>query len=72
MMESDIWKNFSLYNSVDLISRFYKEKHGREISSGKAHEIVSHLMQGQSYFASAKQAAEMIRPLLLWLIRGIR
>lgn len=62
----DVWEKLYLYESQDLIARLYQEKHARELSSKKAKEIISHFVQGREYFKSAKQSAEVVRPLLLY------
>ena len=59
------WERLSLYESRDLLSRFYQKRHGRELSAGKSYEIIAHLAQGRGFFASARQSSELVRPLLL-------
>jgi hypothetical protein len=61
-----VWERFFLYESKDIISRIYYEKHNREVTSQKAGEIISHFVQGREYFKSAKQSAEVVRPLLFY------
>ena len=63
---AEAWEQLSLYESKDLISRFYQQYHGGSITAAKAKEINSHLTQGREFFASASQAAEVVRPLLLY------
>ncbi len=63
---SSIWEELSLYESRDLITKLYKEKHNRSLSSEKSHEIVSFVAQGREYFQSARLSAELVRPLLLY------
>ncbi len=60
------WERLSLYESRDLLSRFYQNRHGRELSAGKSYEIIAHLAQGRGFFASARQSTELTRPLLLY------
>jgi hypothetical protein len=60
------WERLSLYESRDLLSRFYQKRHGRELSAGKSYEIIAHLAQGRGFFASARQSSELVRPLLLY------
>ncbi|MBM7556308.1 YaaC family protein [Halanaerobacter jeridensis] len=62
----NVWSKISLYESKDLVSKFYEEKHDRELSAGKAEEIVSHITQGREYFSSAKQADNVVSPLLFY------
>ncbi len=66
MIEPDVWRQLSLFERAGLVRRFYRERHGRSLSAGKARDIVAHLLQGRDYFASARQAAEPVRPLLLY------
>lgn len=60
------WERLSLYESRDLLSRFYQKRHGGELSAEKAYEIIAHLAQGRGFFASARQSSELVRPLLLY------
>ncbi len=60
------WERLSLYESRDLLSRFYQKRHGRELSAEKAYEIIAHLAQGRGFFTSAGQSSELVRPLLLY------
>ncbi|PUU90583.1 MULTISPECIES: YaaC family protein [Halanaerobium] len=62
----DIWSKISLFESKDLVKKFYKNKHDRELNSGKAEEIVSSISQGKEYFNSAKDANEIVAPLLFY------
>jgi YaaC-like Protein len=63
---TDSWERLSLYESRDLLSRFYQKRHGRELSAEKAYEIIAHLAQGRGFFTSAGQSSELVRPLLLY------
>src|SRR5260370_21548844 len=63
---TDSWERLSLYESRDLLSRFYQKRHSGELSAEKAYEIIAHLAQGRGYFASARQSSELVRPLLLY------
>src|SRR6266568_9456294 len=63
---TDSWERLSLYESRDLLSRFFQKRHGRELSAGKSYEIIAHLAQGRGFFASAPQSSELVRPLLLY------
>jgi len=82
---SPAWELPESYESRDVVSRLYAEVHGREPGAEKAREMTSALTQAREYFASAGNANELVRPLLLyygvlglarWLIlfrlRGIR
>jgi hypothetical protein len=66
----------SLYESMDSVKRLYQERHGGQLSSGKATEIVSTFAQGREYFSAAVESGELVRPLLqyygvLALSRGV-
>ena len=61
-----VWEELSLYESRDLIDRFFKSRHDRDLSAEKANEITSNLAQGREYFSSAREAGELVRPLLLY------
>src|SRR5258708_28857042 len=63
---TDSWERLSLYESRDLLSRFFHKRHGRQLSAEKAYEIIAHLAQGRGFFASAQQSSELARPLLLY------
>lgn len=73
---SNVWMRLLLYESRDLVSRLYNERHGRQISVEKAQEIGSYLAQGREYFEAANDAGELVQPLLqyygaLSLARGL-
>lgn len=65
-MFGDPWKTFSLYATRDLLERFYRKRHGRELNAGKAKEIASNLFQGKAYFDSLQSCEEIVRPVLLY------
>lgn len=64
--ERDPWTRLSLYQSRDLLEERYKERHGVTPNDGKCREIASHLIQGGQYFALARNAGDLARPLLLY------
>ncbi|MGA7669486.1 MAG: YaaC family protein [Nitrolancea sp.] len=73
---SDIWELLATFESRDVVSRLYAERHGRNLKKGKALEIISHMAQGREYFDSARQAGDLVRPLLIYygvlsLSRGV-
>jgi len=73
---ADIWSRLSLYESRDLVSQLYQQRHGGQINAAKAGEIVAHIAQGKEYFQSAQGASQLVSPLLLYygvlsLSRGI-
>jgi hypothetical protein len=63
---SSVWQRFSLYESMDLVARYYKVKHGKELKEEKSREIVSCLAQGGEYFALASNSSELIKPVILY------
>jgi hypothetical protein len=63
---TDSWERLSLYESRDLLSRFFRERHGRQLEEKKACEIIAHLTQGRGFFESAQKSSELVRPLLLY------
>lgn len=63
---TDVWERLALYESTDLVTRFYEEHHERRLTDQKATEIVCQLVQGREYFASAARSAEVVHPLLLY------
>src|SRR2546421_5881449 len=60
------WERLSLYESRDLLSRFYQKRHSRKLEEEKTYEIIAHLAQGRGFFASARQSSELVHPLLLY------
>ena len=60
----DHWARLSIYESTDLVRDLFFRRHGRELSSGKAREIVSAVAQGREYFSAAKEAGLLVCPLL--------
>jgi hypothetical protein len=75
-MNREAWERLSLYESQDLLSRLYRERHGGRLSSQKAKEITACLVQGRQFFAAADTAEDLTAPLILYygvlaLSRGI-
>lgn len=62
----DAWERLSLYESRDLLGKRYRQRHQREANDAICREIASHLLQGRQWFASARDAGELVRPLLLY------
>jgi hypothetical protein len=60
---ADVWSHLTLFTSREVLERRYQSHHGREISAGKAKEIISHLEQGRQYFDSAASAGILAGPL---------
>ena len=72
----DSWTRLSLYESTDLVKNLFYKRHGRELNTGKAQEIVSAIAQGREYFNAAAEAGILVRPVLqyygvLSLSRGL-
>jgi hypothetical protein len=68
--------DLSFYESTDLVRGLFQKRHGRELSTGKAREIVSAVAQGREYFSAAVDAGLLVRPVLqyyggLALCRGL-
>lgn len=64
--QADPWVRISIYQSRDLIWERFKERHDRDASDGLCRTISSQLRQGQQFFESAKDAGEMVRPILIY------
>jgi hypothetical protein len=65
-MLSQAWRHLESYESHDLVVRFFRETHGRDLSAAKAKELTSYLAQARDYFRAADVAADLVRPLLLY------
>lgn len=63
---TDPWEVLINYESNELVRRRYKELHNREANAAHASEICASFSQGAAYFASAKNADRVVRPLLLY------
>ena len=55
-----------MFESRDVVSGLYLERHSRVLSAAKASEITSCLVQGRQFFTAAELAGELARPLLLY------
>jgi hypothetical protein len=60
----ETWGRLALFLSRDVLERRYKERHGGDLSAGKAKEIISQLAQAREYFVSAETSGPLVRPLL--------
>jgi hypothetical protein len=60
------WAELSVFESSDLIKRFYKRRHNLDLSAGKALEITTALTQARQYFLELRSAGDLARPLLLY------
>lgn len=72
----DSWTKLSIYESTDLVKNLFYKRHGRELNTGKAQEIVSAIAQGREYFNASVEAGLLVRPVLqyygvLSLSRGL-
>jgi hypothetical protein len=63
---SNTWEQLSLYESTELVGRFYQERHGVSSSAEKKHAIAAYMAQGRQYFQSARDASDLVKPLLLF------
>ena len=60
------WATLSIYESVELVKRFARERTGREPEDAEAREVAAHFAQGREYFRSAAGAGDLVRPLILY------
>jgi hypothetical protein len=60
------WAELAVFESSDLIKRFYHRRHHLELNSTKAREITTALVQGRQYFNEVRSAGDLARPLLLF------
>ncbi|MGY2893364.1 YaaC family protein [Deinococcus sp. UYEF24] len=76
MTKAETWDRLLMFESTDLIKRYYKAKHGGVLNSTKASEIAAHFTQGREYFRSSDVSSNYVKPLLqyygvLALARGL-
>ena len=74
--KEDVWEILSLFQSTDIVRRWFKERHNRSLNLERATEIAACFLQGDQYFKSSQHAADVVKPLLLYygilsLSRGI-
>jgi hypothetical protein len=60
------WERLEYYETQDILSRMYYQKHNHDLSNSKSLEIISCLLQGRRYFSSANGADDLVKPLLLY------
>src|SRR5579859_3053657 len=60
---TEAWSRLALFTSREILERKYEERHRRELSAGKAREIIAHLEQARQYFESADSAGVLAGPL---------
>ncbi|CAE6724382.1 YaaC family protein [Paraburkholderia nemoris] len=70
------WESLRNYESFELVKKDYEQRHGREISTDHAREIAAPFAHARSYFSSARDAEQTVKPLLLYygvvgLTRGL-
>jgi len=65
-MVMDVWTKISLFESTDLVKRFFERRHKRKLNTSKANEIVSSLVQGREYMKASKVSGNFVRPLFLY------
>ena len=59
-----IWNELLQYETRDLVERFVKKRHGKELNANRALQITSNFIQGRAYFESAEKASFTVRPFL--------
>ncbi|BEH23800.1 YaaC family protein [Burkholderia pseudomallei] len=65
-MQATHWEALRNYESYELIKRDYHERHGRTPSTAHAREISAPFAHARSYFMSARNADQTVKPLLLY------
>ncbi|KAB2951154.1 MAG: hypothetical protein F9K19_19415 [Rhizobiaceae bacterium] len=65
-MDRKLWEPLLRFESRDYLERYYREKHARTLNAQRAYEIGSCFTQGREYFASAANASDTVKPLLLY------
>jgi hypothetical protein len=60
------WDVLRNYESSDLVRSAFKARHGGELNASKAREICTAITQARNYMAAARDAANDIRPLLVY------
>lgn len=58
------WGRLAPLETVDGVRSRYQRRHERQLSTGKAHEIVAHISHARQQFESAATAGTLARPLL--------
>lgn len=58
------WHKLLEFETSDGISKFYRKKFNRDISTGKVEEIISNFKQWREYFRSAETSDFTVKPLL--------
>jgi hypothetical protein len=63
---TDSWRRIEYLETPALLARVYKKKHGRDLKTAKAQEIVANLLQARRYFEAASTSDSSVKPLLLY------
>ncbi|MXN30003.1 YaaC family protein [Delftia sp. CH05] len=66
MEERQNWEQLSLFESTDYVRKWYKRRHKYELNLQRSREITSNFTQAKEYFASSKNSATTVKPLLLY------
>lgn len=64
MTEQEIWQKLRALESFDIVKKWFKILHKRELNSQRATEIICAAKQAREYFRNAKQADYTVRSLL--------
>lgn len=65
-MQMNTWYALREFETREITSRIYRNRHGRELSACKAREISSNFVQAREYFRNASESDFTVRPLLLY------
>lgn len=60
------WEDVAFFENRDYLTAKYKEVTCRDLSFERAIQIIANLRQGREYFIAAKNAAPLVRPLLIY------
>ena len=60
------WYALREFETRDITSRSYNDRHSLELSAAKAREISSNFVQAREYFRNASEAEFTVRPLLIY------
>ena len=65
-MDRTVWEPLQRFESRDYLTKYYKQKHDRDLSEKRSQEIGASFIQGREYFTSALNASNLVKPLLLY------
>lgn len=60
----DVWSKLGIFESTDVIKRYYAETHQRTLNTGAATQILAAFVQAREYFEIAAHAGETAKPLV--------